>query len=323
MTPCGFCNAADTVPFVRNIVDYITGTAFSIARCAKCGVAFTTPQPERMERYYPPHYRRFGWIGSSVLQFLYHRKAHAWVRTLGAPGTALEIGSGAGWMLRALHRCGWKVIGNERQVEDSLAALAKEGLPLFVGGLDAIGPKARFDLIILFQVLEHLGRPMEVLRHCARLLKPGGTLVVAVPNLASWQARVCGPYWFHLDVPRHLFHFTPASLSHALEAVGFTVTSIGYRSPEHDPYGWIQSTLNWIGFRQNQLTRMLMGMDPWGASWPATLGQLVTSGFLLLPSVAVAGLSWLARAGALMEILAVKPEAPRKSEGRLRSLLTR
>ena len=311
MTTCALCKATESVPYVREIPDYITGLPFTIERCTRCGLAFTTPQPERMDRFYPCEYRRFGRIAWRVLQFLYNRRVCAWARTLGAPGVALEIGSGAGWMLRALKHRGWKVIGNERSVQRSVATLAKEGFPIFVGGIDAVRPVPQFDLIILIQVLEHLADPLAVLQHCARLLTSGGTLVVAVPNLDSWQARICGAFWFHLDVPRHLFHFTPSSLSQALEMVGLQVRTIEYSSPEHDPYGWIQSIQNWMGFRHNQLTRMLMGIDTWGTRRWVSLGVVATSGLLLVPSIGTALVSWLAGAGALMQISAIKPDASR------------
>jgi len=312
MTTCPVCHATESIPYVEEIRDYLTGVPFKIARCCRCDLAFTTPRPQRMDRFYPRDYRRFGLPTRFVLQFLYNRRAGAWIRTLGTPGKALEVGSGAGWMLRALRKRGWRVVGNERNVQSSIAALPKEGLPVFVGGLNAIRSNAQFDLIVLFQVLEHLENPLTVLRHCARLLAPQGVLVVAVPNLNSWQARLCGPFWFHLDVPRHLFHFTPASLSQTLEAAGLRVMRIGYSSPEHDPYGWIQSIQNWMGFRQNQLTRMLMGVDAWGTSRLVSLVLLAASALLLLPSVAVAVLSWLAGAGALMEVSAVKADAQTK-----------
>lgn len=307
MTVCALCKSTDTVPYATGLRDYITGLPFSIERCPHCGLAFTTPQPDRMDRFYPQGYRRFGRRARLVLEYLYNRRARTWVRSLGAPGSALEIGAGAGWMLRALRRYGWRVVGNERSVQGSVAVLAKDGLPVFVGGLEALRPAPQFDLIILFQVLEHLGDPLSVLQHCARLLKPGGTLLVAVPNLDSWQAKLCGAHWFHLDAPRHLFHFNPASLSQALETVGLKVQTIAFSSFEHDPYGWVQSILNAMGFESNRLTRMLMGLDPQKTSRCSGVGMLLFSGLLLLPCLAASVVSWMARAGALMEISAVKP----------------
>lgn len=303
---CPLCESDRTVPYAHAIQDYLTEDAFGIQRCTVCGLAFTSPQPLSMDRYYPRRYRRFSRLGTAVLRVLYRRRAAAWIGAYGRSGKVLEIGTGAGWMLQALRRAGWTVVGNERIAQGAAAVLPKQGIPIFVGGLDALRPRPHFDLIILFQVLEHLPNPLEVLRQCSGLLKPGGTLVVAVPNLASWQARLFGPAWFHLDVPRHLFHFTPQSLERALRGAALEVRKVGHRSLEHDPYGWIQSTLNLAGFRQNHLTRLLMGIDRWRRAPLAGVGMMIFAGMLLVPSVVLAVVSWMARAGALIEMSAVK-----------------
>jgi SAM-dependent methyltransferase len=176
---------------------------------------------------------------------------------------------------------------------------------VFVGSLDALGSSARFDLIILFQVLEHLAEPLVTLRQSADLLAPGGVMVVAVPNFSSWQARVLGRSWFHLDVPRHLHHFSPPVLAAAFETVGLKVVRTRFVSPEHDPYGWVQSALNRMGVRQNQLTRLLMGMDGEKIGI-ASVPMLVLSGLLVVPSLMLSLVSWTAGSGAIMEMWAVK-----------------
>ena len=177
---------------------------------------------------------------------------------------------------------------------------------MFVGDFDALGASARFDLIILFQVLEHLAEPLVTLRRSARLLERGGVMVVAVPNIASWQARLFGRSWFHLDVPRHLHHFSPAALACAFEKAGLTVVRTRFVSLEHDPYGWVQSVLNRIGFRQNLLTRLLMGMGREEVSIATVVPMVALSALLVIPSVALSVCSWVAGSGAIMEMWAAK-----------------
>jgi SAM-dependent methyltransferase len=302
---CELCGCADGSIFVHGAVDYITGEEFHVRQCARCGLASTTPQPPSMNAYYPAAYRRYTGATLRILRLLYGSKVRAWMRRLPPRGRALEVGCGAGWMLRALRDRGWRVFGSERAIDGARAGAAANQIPVFVGDLDALGSSARFDLIILFQALEHLAAPIVTLQQSADLLAPGGAMVVAVPNFASWQARMFGPRWFHLDVPRHRHHFTPAVLAAAFEKVGLKVVRTRFISPEHDPYGWVQSMLNHLGFRQNHLTRLLMGMDD-EAIGLASVPMLVVGGLLIVPSVVVSLCSWVAGSGAIMEMWAVK-----------------
>ena len=107
-----------------------------------------------------------------------------------------------------------------------------------------IDPSDRFDLLLLNQVLEHLTDPAPTLKALAGILKPEGKLIIGVPNFDSWQSTFGGNTWFHLDVPRHLHHFSLPSLSVLIGQSGLEIQNVSYASPEHDPYGWVQSALN-------------------------------------------------------------------------------
>jgi hypothetical protein len=78
------------------------------------------------------------------------------------------------------------------------------------------------------------------LSHAARLLAPGGRLVVAVPNAASLQARVFGDRWFGLDLPRHLVHLSPAPVLSKIEALGLRVERVSYLRGGQVVFGWVQ-----------------------------------------------------------------------------------
>ena len=132
-------------------------------------------------------------------------------------------------------------------------------------------------------------------------LAPGGRVIVNVPNFASWQSRFAGAKWLHLDVPRHLVHFSPGSLATAFAAAGLKLCRLGYASFEHDPYGWVESALNRITGRPNTLTRFLMGMQPFGARVAISM----VAGAILTPlAFALSVLSWAFRRGALLEATA-------------------
>jgi SAM-dependent methyltransferase len=139
-------------------------------------------------------------------------------------GRLLEVGCSTGHYLHLVHELGWTVKGIEFHPESSCFARETLGLDVFTGELlDAQLPESSFDAVILFHVLEHLPNPMEVLYELYRLLKPGGSLYIAVPNINAFEARVFGSYYGGLEVPRHLYHFSPKTLSQMLEKVGFTV----------------------------------------------------------------------------------------------------
>jgi 2-polyprenyl-3-methyl-5-hydroxy-6-metoxy-1,4-benzoquinol methylase len=302
---CIVCGSPDGEVWVERAPDYITGTEFSVLRCLGCGLARTEPQPASLDRYYPGRYRQYGGLTFKVLRALYGWRVRGWMRHLPKQGRALEIGCGDGWMLAILRDNGWRVVGSERSMAGARAAVARNNIPMFVGDVNAIA-KSRFDLIILFQVLEHLADPISTLRQSAALLEPGGVMIVAVPNASSWQARAFGRSWFHLDVPRHQHHFSADALGRAFQKAELKVVRTRMVSPEHDPYGVLQSILNWLGFRQNLLTKLLMGMSEKDVSVPAVTAMAVLAGLLALPSAAISIVSWGFGSGAIVEVWAAK-----------------
>lgn len=253
-----------------------------------------------MEPYYPAKYRRYNALVLILLKTLYNFQVLRWSRLFKKSGSALEMGCGDGLMLDALRRKGWMVAGTERTEEMADVARTTLGLTVYVGGLDVIPAEKKFDLIILFQVLEHLNDPVTVIQQCAGLLAPGGKLIVAVPNSGGWQAKYSGAAWFHLDVPRHLFHFSPRSLEYALNLAGLTIASVSYVSFEHDPYGWVQSILNKELDNQNKLTRLLMNLDRFTFGHILAIAQSVV---LILPSLVASIVSWISRSGAIMQVV--------------------
>jgi SAM-dependent methyltransferase len=261
--PCDHPEQAQRLLFPAR--DYISGDQFTVRICGVCSLARTNPYPDEAEqaRYYPPEYygdaRRYVFLIDyllSRLQTLRSRQIQA--ANGGLPGTVLDIGCGRGLLLNQLRKLGWRVMGTE--LSDGAARFAREVLQLDikVGDVGRLGlEEGSFDAVVLWHVLEHFEDPTNLLREVARLVRPGGFVLVAVPNFGSIEARLGKAGWFHLDVPRHLSHFTPETLSRMLAAEGFTWERESYFSPEYDYFSVIQSTLNGLGVQQNSLYELL------------------------------------------------------------------
>ncbi len=155
-------------------------------------------------------------------------------------------------------------------------------------------------------MLEHVSEPFTVLRRCADLLSVDGAIVVAVPNFSSWQARLFGKSWLHLDVPRHQHHFSPKNLRYAMEKAGLKVVRTRFASLEHDPIGWVQSALNSIGFKKNLMMKLLMGSWEKDTSITTVAVMIGLSVVLVIPSLLLSIVSWAAGDGAIVEVWCVK-----------------
>lgn len=208
---CAWCAA----PFGAGAVR-LTGRV----RCPRCGAATTDPwpSPEELERAYGTWYRpeggrRFAGVGDAVLRRTRGALARR-VDAIAPPGPVLDVGAGDGTLLDALARRGREALGLERDarradVRDAdLADLEEDGA---------------WAAIVLWHALEHLPEPGAAVEHAARLLAPGGVLIVAVPDAGSPQARAFGGDWLHLDLPRHLVHLPAPALLAGLESAGLRV----------------------------------------------------------------------------------------------------
>jgi SAM-dependent methyltransferase len=141
------------------------------------------------------------------------------------PGRLLDVGCGRGDLGAALVAQGWCVAGVDPSSEAVAFARAR-GVDAQAGTLERVEYEDEsFDAVVMRHSLEHVPDPIADLRRIHRLLKPGGLLLLALPNFDSWERHRFGSAWFHLDLPRHRTHFGPGSLRLALEKSGFEVVT--------------------------------------------------------------------------------------------------
>jgi 2-polyprenyl-3-methyl-5-hydroxy-6-metoxy-1,4-benzoquinol methylase len=136
-------------------------------------------------------------------------------------GRLLDVGCGSGEWLLSMQTLDWQVEGLDFD-ENAVAVGHQRGLAVRHGSLEQQNlPKDSFDAVTLSHVIEHVDDPVRTLSECARILKPGGKLIVATPNNTSLGHRFFKENWRGLEPPRHLHIFSPQSLRQTLAQAGF------------------------------------------------------------------------------------------------------
>jgi SAM-dependent methyltransferase len=218
-----------------------------------------------------------------------------------APARVLDAGAGQGRFVAAARAEGYEAWGIE-PARRGVHRAAQIGAPVAIAAVeDASVAAGSLDAVVLWHVLEHLESPGAALERIRGWLRPGGGLLLGVPNLASWQARVGGARWYHLDVPRHRTHFTADGLVELLHSSGFDLVEIRHRLLEHNPYGMWQSAVNRLTDRPSYLYNLLKRNAP--LSWRDL--ALTVFALPLIPVAAAAELvAGLAGRGGTVAVLA-------------------
>jgi SAM-dependent methyltransferase len=274
---CNVCNGTLISRFSK-VRDPITNESFAILECTICGLGHTNPHPADLGRYYGKHY--YGGRHGVTSKFCARRRLRFLERTAhnSTQKRLLDVGCGDGSFLLAARETGWKVMGTEM----SPSPARDFGLDVRQA-LDHIADTERFDCVTMWHSLEHMKDIKSTLILVARHLAPQGHLIIAVPNTSSLQAKLFGPRWLHLDVPRHLYHFDPGSLRFILEDAGFRVHHTKRHEIEFDLIGWSQSALNYLNPMPNIFFDVLTGKGKGHSAWTKTsnliLGSMLTLAF--------------------------------------------
>lgn len=154
-------------------------------------------------------------------------------------GALLDVGCGDGSFMSYMSALGWDVFGVEtnKDIVNDISEEVRRKIRFVAMGLDeARFEDDLFDVVTLWNVFEHISDSDNLLNTIKKILKANGLLVMQVPNIESLEARIFKANWVHLDPPRHLHHFSPATLTSVLSKNNFKIKAINYHSPIDKSY---------------------------------------------------------------------------------------
>ena len=242
---CNLCGLDETQVLFRKKDKFgISQDEFHVVECQRCGLLYVNPRPtiEEMGRFYPETYswketleadsfltRLVRGLEKGYRYHLLKNEASKVVKfTERNAGRVLDIGCGTGDRLDVWRSKGFEAYG----VETSPSAdYARDHLKLNVVRGDLFSarfPDQFFDLIMLYNVLEHTHSPGAVCQEVHRILKKNGCLIIQVPNKDSLQGKIFGKRWAAFDVPRDLYYFNIKTLQNLLEEIGFRVFKVDH-----------------------------------------------------------------------------------------------
>lgn len=195
---------------------------------------------------------KFGWLAMQIMRGkkLQIDRENRHLPRLQAKGEkVLDIGCGDGAFLKRAAQIGWEAWGVE---PDAKAAASLSGFKVLQGSLPNIPlPDASFDYITLSHVIEHLHDPVVALKEIHRLLKPGGQVWIATPNIESLGHRLFGATWIGIQSPTHLVLFNRRAIRHALASSGFQTVRF---MPMHAQAKIFFGMSHWLNVGRNPFT---------------------------------------------------------------------
>jgi SAM-dependent methyltransferase len=247
--PCALCDSVEAELVMEKPVGGPDASlSFRLWRCSSCDLVRTEPQltAQTLEPFYREEY--WGGIGSPDENWIRRDQRHrtGFLYRFRSEGSVLDVGCGLGFFLRALDPRRWDRYGVEpmpvpyREVARALGADRITNSELLAAHL----PSSRFDVVTFWDSLEHLPNPRAILQEAGRLLRPGGIVLIGLPNFGGYQARHFKEDWFGLSLPHHLCHYTQTTLRRLLDRCGFRVRVMEDRSGPENYHALKHSLLN-------------------------------------------------------------------------------
>lgn len=270
---CPICDSQDHKSIIssKDYYNKIEGT-FHVNQCQECNFIFTNPIPqaEHIQKFYPDSSGYYQPVKPASTGFSYELKKKVLINYLQYPGSKnlihkiilfplflfyrtkwriqgypkfegngsiLDIGCSYGSFLYQLNQLGWKTKGIE--MNQNAVDYGRKALQLDIDRLtlDDYDSNELFDVITMRMVLEHLERPISILKKCHSLLKPGKQLIVSVPDFSGFEAKLFKEYAYTLHLPVHFNHFTPESIRSVLKSSGFEDIKVYHQRSLNDLIG--------------------------------------------------------------------------------------
>ncbi len=234
-TQCPVCQSTQ-IQDAFSAKDYtVSNEMFTVVKCSSCTHMFTqhvAAQNEIGKYYQSENYISHSDTQKGIVNELYHavrkrtlagKKSLLQTETGKHQGKILDIGCGTGAFLNTMKLAGWQSTGLEP--DDTARKKATELYNITPLPSHEIFdmPHNTYDAITMWHVLEHVHQLHEYIAQLKNMVTANGRLFIAVPNYTSYDAQHYGSYWAAYDVPRHLYHFSPASMKNLVERHGLTI----------------------------------------------------------------------------------------------------
>ena len=264
---CNICNS-NKYDKIFSIKSSETGEIFDITKCSQCQLVYLNPQPsnEELNKYYLEDkyysyaevlkedqgqlnlidrvkkifrkqiFLTYGSNNHDIFQelkkFLYFpfKRRFGGIPAFINKGKLLDVGCGDGLFINELKGLGWLVYGLEID-QETVKRVQGSGLEVRCGRFEDFDFKSqKYDVVRLWHVLEHFKNPNFNLRKISSILKPGGQIILGIPNVNSLYSKIFKQDWSGFDVPRHLYHFSSRTIKKILVECGYSDIKIYYNS---------------------------------------------------------------------------------------------
>ncbi len=232
---CPVCGYRISEPYLNCKDHSVSGEEFSLVQCKNCSFVYTNPRPN--EKQIGKYYQSVNYISHTdtnkgIINKVYHlvrKKTIAdkinLVNRLHEKGNLLDIGCGTGFFLENCQKQGWRSKGIEPDEGARSIAQNRLNVPIEKDLLTSFLDE-KFDILTLWHVLEHIHELNKTVEKIVSIMSGDAKVIIAVPNISSYDAKRYNKYWAAYDLPKHLYHFSKKTLELLMNNHGIKLVEI-------------------------------------------------------------------------------------------------